>query len=1081
MNSSDAPQRERSGPLAYMASNSIAANLLMWGIIAAGLVSLTGLEREAWPTVPFYHIEVSMVYPGATPEEVEESIVVKIEDQVSGLDDVKAVKSVAAPGIASVRIEMDSGTDMARALDDIESAVNRIQSFPTGAERPQFSEMNNRQSMMRLLVHGDVAERSLKELAYQIEDELTALSSVSQVDVSGIRQYEISIEVPLQRLRALGLTLGDIANTIRRSSLDLSAGSIDTRESQVRVRTLGQSYNQRDFEEIVLLSRSDGTVLRLGDIAEVDDGYQETDLIVRYQDAPAVFVEVYRADGEQVMDVATSVGEHLANEVVPSLPDGVGVTLWNDESQDYKERADLLIKNGILGLLLVLIALSLFLQIRLAVWVVVGLAVSGIGALAVMLALDFAINTISLFSFVLAIGIVVDDAIVVAEQIHLERMRGTPGVLAAIRGTRRIKVPLTFAVLTSVAAFTPLLFIPGGVGEIWGALPVIVIAMLVVSLIESLFVLPNHLSHLPGPDWVPRTAADRFFTGIQNRVDLLLTRFVQGPLDRALRFATGEPGVTMAGAVALLVLTICLLPAGIVQTTFADVVEGDFGTATLEMPDGTTAQRTHEVARELEAAGHRVIDRLSQDRPADAPPLLSGVIVTVGQRPRIQGGGLNPAPTLNPEANIATIEFKLLDAQQRRISTGDFVQEWREEVGILPHVRGVTFSGEIIDFGNPVEAVLSHPDPERLVDIAVSVVDGLRRVGGVFDVRSDHTPGIPEIQLELRPEARTLGLTLEDLAGQARGAFFGAEAMRIQRGREEVRVYARLPSNERESITDIEGYLLRTPNGAEVPLMSVASLSSGTSPPAIPRRDGQRVVTVTADVDPAVISGGDATGVLENSILADLIAENPDLTYMLGGEQQQQVESLGALYRGFAIAMLMIFALLAIPLRSYTKPFIVMAVIPFGFIGVILGHLVLGVAMSAVSFMGLFGLSGVVVNDSLVMIDFIDQKRRQGIPERVAIIDGAKGRFRPIMLTSLTTFLGFTPLIFERAIQAQFLVPFAASLGFGILITTSLLMLIVPALSALHLRMGLSRGPRARPRDARADFGPAAELASQEL
>ena len=1050
--------QERSGPLAYMAGNSVAANLLMWAIIAAGIVSLTGLEREAWPTVPFYHVEVSMVYPGATPEEIEESIVVKIEDQVSGLDNVKAVKSVAAPGIASVRIQMDSGTDMAQALDDIESAVNRIQSFPARAERPQFREMTNRQSMMRLIVYGDVPERSLKELAYQIEDELTTLPSVSQVEVSGVRKYEISIEVPLHRLRALGLTLTDIANAIRRSSLNLSAGSIDTRESQVRVRTLGQNYDQQDFEEIVLLSDNDGTILRLGDIAEVRDGFQETDLIVRHQNHPAVFVEIYRADGEQVMDVATTVREYLTNEVIPSLPDGVGITLWNDESQDYEERADLLLKNGILGLLLVLIALSLFLQLRLALWVAVGLAVSGIGALAVMLALDFAINTISLFSFVLAIGIVVDDAIVVAEHIHYERMRGTSGVVAAVRGVQRIRVPLTFAVLTSVAAFVPLLFIPGGIGEVWSALPVIVIAMLLISLVESLFVLPNHLSHLPGPEWEPTTALDRFFARIQNRVDVLLNRFVEGPLDRGLRFATNQPLVTMAGVLGLLVLSISLIPAGIIPTNFAGVVEGDFATATLEMPDGTTAQRTYEVAQELEESGHRVIERLAHDRPEGAPPLLSGVMVTVGQRPRIQGGGLNPAATLNPEANIATIEFKLLGAQQRQISTGEFVQAWREEVGVLSYVRGIIFSGEIIDFGNPVEAVLSHPDPEHLARIANSVIDGLRRVGGVFDIRSDHTPGIPEIQLELRPEARTLGLTLDALAGQARAAFFGAEAVRIQRGREEVRVYVRLPSAERESITDVEGYLLRTPSGAEVPLTSVASLNSGTSPPAIQRRDGQRVVTVTADVDPAVISGGEANAILVNSILADLTAANPNLTYMLGGEQQQQVESLDALNRGFAIAMLMIFALLAIPLRSYTKPFIIMAVIPFGFIGVILGHLVLGIAVSAQSFMGFFGLSGVVVNDSLVMIDFIDQKLREGTSARTAIIEGAKGRFRPIMLTSVTTFLGFTPLILERAIQAQFLVPFAASLGFGILITTALLMMVVPALSTIHLRLIASRG-----------------------
>ena len=1052
MSHSNDNNRERSGPLAYMAGNSVAANLLMWGIIAAGLVSLTGLEREAWPTTPFYHIEVSMAYPGATPEEVEESIVVKIEDQVSGLDDVKAVKSVAAPGMASVRIQMDFGTDMVQALNDIESAVNRVQSFPTGADRPSFREMTNRMSMMRLIVYGDVSERALKELAHQIEDGLTVLPSVSQVEVSGVRKYEISIEVPLHRLRALGLTLTDVANTISRSSLNLSAGSIDTRESQVRVRTLGQNYDQQDFEEIVLLSSSDGTVLRLGDIAKVRDDFQETDLIVRHQNHPAVFVEVYRADGEQVMDVASTVREHLANEVIPALPNGMHVTMWNDESQAYEERADLLIKNGILGLLLVLIALSLFLEIRLAIWVAVGLAVSGIGTLAVMMVLDVAINTISLFSFVLAIGIIVDDAIVVAEHIQYERSRGTPGVVAAIRGVRRIKVPLTFAVLTSVVAFVPLLFIPGGVGDVWRALPIILIAMLFVSLVESLLVLPNHLSRLHGPEWTPASSFDRFFARIQGRVNELLNRFVQGPLDRALRFATDQPVITMGGAVGMLVLSISLVPAGIVPTTLAADVEGDFATVILEMPDGTTAPRTYEVAQELEAAGYRVVERLSRGRPEDAPPLLTGVTVTVGQGSRLEGG-LNPAPTLNPQANIATIEFKLLSAQQRQITTGEVVQAWREEVGVLPYVRGVTFSGEVFDLGNPVEAVLSHPDPVRLARIADSVVDGLRGVEGVYDVRSDHTPGIPEIQLELRPEARTLGLTLEALAEQTRAAFFGADAVRVQRGREEVRVYVRLPADERSSITDIERYLIRTPAGAEVPVVSVALLNPGVSPPVVRRKDGQRVVTVTADVDAAVISGDQANSILSDSILAELTAVYPDLTYTLGGEQQQQLESLDALYRGFAIALIMIFVLLAIPLRSYTKPFIIMAVIPFGFIGVILGHWILGIALSAVSFMGIFGLSGVVVNDSLVMIDFIDQKLREGAPARTAIIEGAKGRFRPIMLTSLTTFLGFIPLILERAIQAQFLAPFAASLGCGILFVTAILMMIVPALSTIHLRL----------------------------
>ena len=953
---------------------------------------------------------------------------------------------------------MKSGTDMSQALDDVRSAVDRTQSFPVGAERPGIREMTNRQSVIRLIVYGNVSERSLKEAANLIEDQLATLDDVSDVKTSGVRHYEISIEVPLRRLRSLGLTLEDVADAIRHGSLDLSAGSINTRESEVRVRILGQSYDQQDFEEIVVLSRSDGTIVRLRDIATVRDGFRDTDLIVRHQGQPAAFVEVYRSEDERVMDVATAVREHIAHVVAPSLPKGIDVTIWNDESQIYSERAGLLLKNGFLGLLLVLIALTLFLEIRLALWVAVGLVLSGIGAVAVMHVFDLSLSSVSLFTFVLAIGIVVDDAIVVAEHVHYERKKGTPGIVAAVRGARRIKTPLIFAVLTSVVAFTPLLFLPGGIGDIMRPVSIVLIAMLMISLIESLLILPNHLSHLHGPEWAPTNPVDRFFTSIQSYFNRSLNGFLEGPLDRMLRFATSQPIVTIAAAIGIFIVCVSLIPAGVVKTSFTEAVEGDFVTANLEMPEGTTALRTYEVARELEAAGLRAIERLTLDRPKDVPPLLSGVTLTVGMRARVEGGGLVPEPTLNPPANIATIQFKLLSAQQRRITTGEIVEAWREEVGILPYVRGLTFSGRLIELGNPVEAALSHPDPERLNQIASSLANSLRSLSGVFDVRSDHTPGVREMQIELRPEARTLGLTLDEVARQTRAAFFGAEALRVQRGREEVRVYVRLPTDERDAINEIENYLIQTPDGAEVPLRAIAELSQDISPPAIRRKDGHRVVTVTADVAPAIISGGEANDILENSMLAELIAANPNLTYVLGGEQQQQYESFDALNRSLILALLVIYGLLAIPLRSYTKPFIIMVVIPFGLVGAILGHLILDIPFSSTSAFGFVGLSGVVVNDSLVMIDFINQRLREGAPARTAIIDGAKGRFRPILLTSVTTFLGFTPLILERSIHAKFLVPFAASLGFGILFTTAIMMMLVPAVTAIHLHAKIPRG-----------------------
>ena len=1045
------------GPIAWMASNGVAANLLMFFLVAAGLLSLPGLVQEAFPTVSLDAVEVTVVYPGAAPAEVEESIVVKIEERVATLEGVNAVSSVAAEGLASVIVELRTGRDLRAALDDVESAVGRIQTFPARAERPTVREMTNRQSVLRLVVHGDVSERALKELAYGIEDDLATLPGISHAETNGVRNYEISIDVPLRRLRALGLTLADIADAIRSGSLDLSAGRLETRDAQVRVRTTGQRYDQQDFEEIIVLGRADGTAVRLGDIATVRDGFQDVDLIARYNGRRAAFVEVYRSSGQQVMAVVAAVEEQLERQVVPALPAGVAVDIWNNDADVYESRVDLLLENGALGLLLVLAALALFLEIRLAVWVAAGIGISFVGALAVALAFDVSINTISLFAFILAVGIVVDDAIVVAENVHAERRSGAPGLAAAIRGVQRIKRPLIFAVLTTVAAFAPLLLIPGPIGAMMRPLSIILIGVLLVSLVESLLVLPNHLSHLPDPALPPSNFVERFFAWIHGRVDRGLRWFIDGPLAGGLRLATGQPAVVIAGGLGMVILCVGLVGSGIVGVIFIEDVESDIVTANLVMPDGTPAQRTAELAYELEAAGHRAIDRLSRDRPAGAPDLLTGVNLSVGMRARTLGGSIEQDPSLNPEAHIAAVEFRLLGAEQREVSSEAFAQAWREEAGVIPAARSLTFGADLLNLGVPVQIELSHPDPGRLGPIADAVAGELRALQGVFDVRSDHAPGIRELQIELLPAARTLGVTLDVLARQVRSGFFGEEALRVQRGREEVRVYVRLPREERDAIADVEDYLIRTPDGAEVPLRRVAAIGMGQSLSSIRRKDGRRVVTVTADVDDSVITGGEATAALTAATLPELRRANPGLTYALGGQQQQQAESFEGLTRGLALAVLVIYALLAIPFGSYTIPLLVMAAIPFGIVGAVLGHLIMGIGLSATSMWGIIGLTGVVVNDSLVMIDFIQEKIRRGMPVDMAVMEGAKGRFRPIMLTSMTTFLGFAPLIFERSIQAQFLSPLGVSLGFGLLFATAILMLVVPALATVYFGLTAAR------------------------
>ena len=1050
---------EMRGPIAYMAGNGVAANLLMLFIFAAGVASLGGLVQEVFPEFSLDQVQIQVAYPGATPDEVEESIIRKIEEQVEGVEGVDEISATAAEGIGSVIVSLRLGADVSQAVDDIKAEVDRIQTFPEQAERPEVREMTNRQSVIRLALYGDVTERTIKELAYQTEDALSALPEVSFVETSGIRDYEISVEVPLSRLRALGLTLSDISNAVRAGSLDLSAGSIETRDEEVRVRTIGQNYDQQDFEDIIVVSRSNGTVVRLGDIATVRDGFEDADLITLYRGERAAFVEVYRTSDERVLEIVEAVEAHLESVVIPNLPAGVDLEVWNNDGEILQDRLNLLLKNAAIGLLLVLVALTLFLEVRLALWVAVGIGVSFVGTLAIMMMLGVSINVLSLFAFILAVGIVVDDAVVVGENIYAERERGAPGLIAAIRGTRRITTPVVFAVLTTMAAFSPLLFIPGVMGKMMRAIPIIVFSVLALSLVESLFVLPNHLSHLPPPDQESDNRVLRFFGRLQRGVDAALRRFIEGPLDRALKFATTYPPIVIASGLALVALSIAMIPAGIIRVEFFPAVEADIVTANLEMPEGTPGERTREVVDVIEAAGFRALERLEASRAEDAQPLLTGVNITVGEGASATDplGGSGP---LQLQGNVAAVEFKLLEAEQRDIAAVAFQQAWRDEVGILPEARALTFAADLVNFGAPIHAELSHPDPGELLVAGTVLADRLREFEGVFDVQTDQDQGLREIQLQLKPEARTLGLTLDQLARQVRSAFFGDEALRVQRGKEDVRVYVRLPEEERNAIADVEGYLVRTPAGAEVPLGRVAAVRFGTSPTAIQRKDAQRILAVTADANTQVISAQEVNTQLTAEILPELMSTYPGLTYSFGGEQQEQIESFRALGSGFVLALLMIYALLAIPLGSYTQPLVIMAAIPFGIIGAVFGHLLLGLSVGLMSMFGIIGLSGVVVNDSLVMMDFINERIRNGAEPRAAIVDGAKARFRPIMLTSLTTFLGVAPLVFERSLQAQFLIPMAAALGFGIVFATGVLMLIVPALATFQHGRARAELPR---------------------
>jgi multidrug efflux pump subunit AcrB len=1031
--------------IAWMARHPVAANLLMLLVIVSGLASAFTLRQESFPEISFDTIEVRVAYAGAAPDEIEESIVQRIEEQVRGLDGINRVIGVAAEGLGLVRIELLRGSNIARKLDEVKSAVDRITTFPDMIERPVVREIVNRQRVVELALFGQTSESALRELAFRVKDELSALPGISLAEVARVRDYEISIEVPNEVLRAYGLSLSDIAAIVKRSSLDLPGGDIRTADESILLRTKGRNYRRADFERIVVASSRSGAAVTLGEIAKIDDGFREDDLLMRYNGKPASFVQVFRVGDEKVLDVVEAVEKFIANELRPNLPAGIEVKIWRNDATEFRNRVDLLVKNGLVGLVLVMVALALFLDLRLAFWVAVGIFVSFIGTFTAMSMLGLSINMMSLFGFILAIGIVVDDAIVTGENIYAENERGVAGMQAAVSGAQRVATPVALAVGTTITAFIPLLFVPGVVGKFLFQIPAIVIIVLTVSVLEAILILPHHLAHLQIAGYVARTGLGRVLAGMRHGMDALLRRFIEGPLDRLLRFATLRYGVVIAASLSLFMLTLGVIAGGYVKFNFFPIVEGRYVTASLELPQGTSAAATLRVAEQIEAAGREAARQLPDPSGRD---LVSTVMTMVG-RQEVSGPGAGAALGLL-QGHKASVVFELLDPELRSISSHDFELRWRELVGTLPQVRKLSFASNVINVGSAVQVLLSARTAQGLEEAVHLVQQELSRIEGVFDVRDDQEPGKREVQFKLKPYARTLGVTIDSLAQQVRAGFFGAEAVRVQRGRDEVRVYVRLPDEERNSLADLSLYRVRTPSGAFAPLHELADISLGHASSTLVREDGRRVTTVLAEINPTVISGQQINGRLLDEILPRVREQIPGLTWSMGGEQREQSQTLPALARNFLLALFGMYAMLALAFRNYVQPFIVLASVPFGLVGATIGHLMLGLSFGLISIFGIVGLSGIIVNGSLVLIDFVNEQRRQGVPVREAIILAAKGRFRPILLTTITTFLGIFPLIVERSIQAQFLIPLGVSIAVGVLLGTALLMLLTPALVMLE-------------------------------
>ena len=1041
------------GLIAWFARNSVVANLLMVVIVGAGILNLGAIpgvkpavNMEVFPEISVDMISVTVEYRGAAPQEVEEGICIKVEEAVQDLEGIKKLTSTANEGSGSVNIEVAVGYDVRTLLDDVKTRVDAIDTFPDEAEKPVIRELTNRTQVINISISGQTDELTLKKLGERVRDELLDYDNITQVELRNARPYEISIEVSEDDLRRHGLTFDFVANAVRRSSLDLPGGSIKTSDGEILLRTKGQAYRGPEFERLPLLTRADGSKMLLGDVASVVDGFEDADQFAYMDGEPAVLVQVFRVGDQSALEIADTVYQYI-DETNPLLPEGITLTAWADQARILRGRMDLLLDNAKTGLLLVFVVLTVFLRLRLAFWVTIGIPISFLGTLALMPTLDVSINMISLFSFILVLGIVVDDAIVVGESIFERQERTKKGLSASIKGAQTVAIPVIFGVLTTVVAFAPMLFVPGYMGKIWRVIPCVIIPTLLFSLIESNFVLPAHLSHYHGgPKKVGKPfILVRIWNGFFNLFSDGLMWFVRNLYGQALRFALNWRYLTVSVGIATLFVTAGLVGGGHLKFNFFPQVESDNVVVDVVMPQETPAEVTEEVVRLLEGTAREVLAEVSDE---EGRPVFQHVLTSVGEQPfkaqAQQNAGGRAGSTSNPY--VGEVNIELIPSEERSTTAGEIVRRWRERTPPIPDVVELAFTSDLLGGGKAIDIELAGRDLIRLQEAADRIKEKLGEYPGVIDITDSFRGGKPEIKLDITSEAQALGLTLEDLGRQVRQGFFGEEAQRIQRGRDDVRVMVRYPEDERESIADLEDMRIRTPNGGAVPFSSVAQASMGRGFSSITRADRRRTINVQAEVDESKANANEVLADLQASFLPDLLKEYRGVSYSLEGEQQNQMEAMDALSRGFIAALFIIYVLMAIPFGSYLQPLIVMTAVPFGIVGAVWGHVFMGIEMSILSMCGIVALTGVVVNDSLVLVSFINQNRERAGGLHQAVLDAGVTRFRPILLTSLTTAAGVTPLMLEKSVQAQFLIPMAVALAFGVLFSTFITLAMVPSI-----------------------------------
>lgn len=1029
------------GAIAWMARNSIAANLLMVILLAGGFWAALVVQKEVFPEFQLEVVEVEVGYPGAAPSEVEQGILRPVEEAIRSVEGIREITSQAREGRGSVSIELVAGSDRMQVFQNVDQAVNRIRTFPDDIEQPEVRIRSRQRGVLGIVLYGTIDRWALRKHGERLRDRLQSNPAITQVELGNAPDYVTHVEIPRDTLRQYGLTLDQVARTIAASSEDVAAGSVETAAGEILLRLAERKQIAEQFASIKILAGADGSTIKLGDIATIRDGFEESGYPSRFDNQPSIEVDIYRVGDQSPIEIADAVAAEMES-FEAELPSGVQWRIDNNSAEDFRQRVSLVSGNGLMAIVIVLAILALFLELRLAFWVMMGMVISFFGGILLLPVFDISINMITLFGFLIVLGIVVDDAIVVGENVFEKRLTEKNGLQAAVAGTREVAGPVVFSILSNIVAFVPLMFIPGETGKFWGPLPFVVIFVLVVSLIEALYILPAHLAHT-GPT-VPRTRFGRAMHHLQMRFSAAFSRFVHTHYSRVLTLALDHRYVTLTAALGLFLIAGSYATSAHMGMILMPEVSADEIEAGVRLPVGTTPAQAAAIANEITRATIRMVEEHGLETTSE------------GIKTNVRGG-----------TRFVDVEIVMRPPDQRELDTEEVIELWRQEIGDLPGVNQITFEAEAGPGGHrqDISIDISHTDIDVLEKVTTALVARAREFENTRDVADNYSKGKDQFDVRLLPEGRTLGLTPEDVGRQLRGAFFGDLALRLLRGTDEVEVRVKLPEEERRDLHALEDLVIRTPAGTEVPLMDVVEIDRGEAFSTINRRDGRRVVSVSMDVEPKR-AVGQVIEVFQKEELPLLRGDFPGLTWTFEGRDAEMRRATRSLWTGFAFAMAIIYGLLAIAFRSYLQPFVVLAAIPFGIIGAVLGHIVLGYDLSLVSLMGVIALSGVVVNDSLIMVEFANRRRRADESALDAIHHSGLRRFRPIVLTTLTTFGGLTPIVLEGSLQAQYIIPMAISLGAGILFSTTIILLLVPSLYVIledlrrlpNRAMGLSPG-----------------------